>query len=74
MPPIQCVKLLQNKIQRGRASTSLKMLAPVVVNPETVSNRASTGFVMDPLNRKGREPITLSTIQLRETETNPSFV
>ena len=41
IPPIQCVKLRQNKAQWESASTSLKILAPVVVKPEIVSNKAS---------------------------------
>ena len=42
MPPTQWVKLRQNKIPRLRDSTSGRMVAPVVVKPETVSNSAST--------------------------------
>ena len=49
------------------------MLAPVVVKPDTVSNRASTGFVMDPLKRNGMEPMILMTIQLKATVTEPSL-
>ena len=41
MPPIQWVKLRQNSSPRGSASTSVRMLAPVVVKPDTVSNTAS---------------------------------
>ena len=49
MPPIQCVKLLQNSAQWESASTSLKMLAPVVVKPEIVSNKASAKEGISPL-------------------------
>jgi hypothetical protein len=35
------MKLLQNKISSGRASISVKIEAPVVVNPETDSKKAS---------------------------------
>ena len=38
MPPNQCVILLQNRIPSGIASTSFKIVAPVVVKPEVVSN------------------------------------
>ena len=41
MPPTQCVKLRQNSKLFGMASTLVRMLAPVVVKPETVSNRLS---------------------------------
>ena len=41
IPPIQCVKLRQNKEQCASTSTSDKILAPVVVKPEIVSKRAS---------------------------------
>lgn len=40
IPPIQWEKLLQNRLACESASTSLKMLAPVVVKPETISNSA----------------------------------
>ena len=42
MPPTQWVKLRQNRMPRGSASTSVKMDEPVVVNPEMLSNSAST--------------------------------
>ena len=42
MPPTQWLKLRQYRMPRGRLSTSDKMDAPVVVKPETISNRAST--------------------------------
>ena len=42
MPPIQCVKLRQNKMPLLSDSTSVTMEAPVVVKPLTVSKRAST--------------------------------
>ena len=41
MPPNQWVKLRQKSIPLSSASTSVRMLAPVVVKPETVSNTAS---------------------------------
>ena len=41
IPPIQCVKLLQNNIERGNPSISVSMLAPVVVKPDTVSKKLS---------------------------------
>ena len=41
MPPSRWVKLRQKSRLRGRLSTSSRMLEPVVVKPETVSNTAS---------------------------------
>ena len=41
MPPIQCVKQRQSIRQWLMLSTSDRMLAPVVVKPDTVSNSAS---------------------------------
>lgn len=41
MPPIQCVKLRQKSRQRDSASISVRIVAPVVVKPETVSKKQS---------------------------------
>ena len=41
MPPTQWVKLRQNRPPRLRGSTAVRMEAPVVVKPETVSKKAS---------------------------------
>ena len=41
MPPLQCVKQRQNAVARESSSTEDSTLAPVVVNPDIVSNRAS---------------------------------
>ncbi len=49
MPPIQWVKLRQNREQWESASTSLKMLAPVVVKPDTVSKSASVKDGISPV-------------------------
>ena len=42
MPPIQWVNDLQKIIPCGRDSISLKIVAPVVVNPDTISKKEST--------------------------------
>ena len=42
MPPAQWVKLRQNSSPRGSASMSPRIVAPVVVKPETVSKKQST--------------------------------
>ena len=74
IPPIQCVKLLQNSTQRGTTSTSVRILEPVVVNPDTDSNSAFTIFGIDPLSTNGIAPTILSTIQPRATLVKPSLV
>jgi hypothetical protein len=61
-----------NKRDRERLSTSLKTLAPVVVNPETLSNTASERFGRTPASRKGAAPKKLVKIHARETRRNPS--
>lgn len=48
MPPIQWVKLLQNKIDFGSISISDRIEDPVVVNPETDSNMALAKCDIDP--------------------------
>jgi len=48
----------------GRPSTAGRMLAPVVVNADTVTKRASTGFGMQPVRTKGTAPTILMAIQL----------
>ena len=48
MPPTQWVKLRQKRMPRFRLSTSRRMLAPVVVKPETVSKMQSTKLSIDP--------------------------
>ena len=42
IPPIQWEKLRQNRLAFEMLSTSVRILDPVVVKPEIVSNRAST--------------------------------
>ena len=73
MPPSQWLKLRQSKSPRGSASTLDKIDAPVVVKPETISNKASTKLGMARLNQKGSAPTRLITIQERPVATNPSW-
>ena len=49
MPPIHWVSLRQKRTLGGIASTESRIVAPVVVRPEAVSNSASTkeGMVSD---------------------------
>ena len=41
IPPSQWVRERQNRIERGSPSMSRRIEAPVVVNPEMVSKKAS---------------------------------
>ena len=49
MPPSQWVKLRQKSSPLLMASTSVRMEAPVVVKPETVSKKQSTRLGISPL-------------------------
>ena len=48
MPPSQWLKLLQYRMPLGSPSTAGSMEAPVVVNPDTISKKASTKSGMTP--------------------------
>jgi hypothetical protein len=48
IPPIQWVKLRQNKMDLGKLSISVKMEEPVVVKPETDSKKASMNKGISP--------------------------
>ena len=48
-PPIHCVILRQNKSPCGNDSILSKILAPVVVNPDMVSKKASVIVGIYPL-------------------------
>ena len=74
MPPIQCVKLRQSSAACERASTSERMLAPVVVKPEMVSKSASVNDGISRENQNGRQPKKLSATQLKAVATQPSFI
>ena len=41
-PPMKCVEARQKSRLRGKASTSSRMVDPVVVKPDTLSNQALT--------------------------------
>ena len=72
MPPSQWVKLRQYSSPLGMASTSVKMLEPVVVKPETVSKKQSMKLGMAPLKKKGSPPAKDTTTQHSATLRNPS--
>src|SRR5699024_3143972 len=62
IPPIQCVKLLQKIRHLGSVSTSGRILDPVVVNPDTTSNKASIYDGIAPASTNGKAPNILSAI------------
>jgi hypothetical protein len=72
MPPIQWVKLRQKRIDSGWDSTSVITEKPVVVNPDTDSNKASKKEGIEPLRKKGKEPIIDKNIQAKATMIKPS--
>jgi hypothetical protein len=67
IPPIQWVRLRQNKMLFGKDSTSVRMVAPVVVKPDMVSKKASVKEGIVPLIRKGKVPKSEITIQVDPT-------
>ena len=73
MPPTQWLKLRQKSIPLFKSSTRVRMLEPVVVKPETVSNRASMYLGICPEIQKGTAPTRLITIQVRAAITKPSL-
>ena len=73
IPPTKCVKLLQNKREFSKTSTFVNILAPVVVNPLTVSKKASINEGILLLNTKGRAPKSDNAIHETDTMTRPSL-
>ena len=69
IPPIQWEKLRHIRTERGRISTSPRIVAPVVVNPDTISKSASTGLGKQPLKYRGMAPQILSMTQQTATLT-----
>ena len=55
------MKLLQNNIPLGRDSISVSIVAPAVVNPDTVSKNESIKDGIAPLITKGSAPKTAIT-------------
>jgi hypothetical protein len=68
MPPSQWVVERHRRMDLGRASTSVKMEAPVVVKPDMLSKKASAGFFVTPEMRKGRAPAKDAQTQARLTK------
>ncbi len=55
-PPMKWVALLQNNRLAGKDSTSASTVAPVVVNPETLSNHALLNVNGSPQSAYGNMP------------------
>ena len=72
MPPTQWVKLRQNSSPFGSASTSVRIVEPVVVKPDTVSKKQSTSEGMLPWKKNGSPPKNDTRIQLSATVAKPS--
>ena len=73
IPPIKWVKLRQKSREWERTPTSLRIVAPVVVNPELTSKKASIIFGICPEKTKGRAPKKDQRIQQRATIKTPSL-
>ena len=72
MPPSHCVNERQKRIPWGSSSISANTVAPVVVKPDTDSNRAAIGDSIVPDNRYGKAPTTPTATQAIETTAYPS--
>ena len=72
IPPIQWEKLRQNRMPWLSDSTSVKIVEPVVVKPETISKKASTKDGISPVMIKGSAPKTDSSTQTSATMARPS--
>ena len=67
IPPIQCVRLRQNKMDGGRLSMFVSTVAPVVVKPDMISKKAAATRVSYPPTSRGSMPTAVNTTQVIET-------
>ena len=74
MPPIQWVRLLQKRIEKGSISTFFRIEDPVVENPEVDSKNASINEGIVPLIRYGSVPKSEKTTHEIVTARNPSLL
>jgi hypothetical protein len=74
IPPIQWVDDLQNNKPGGRASMLVKMVEPVVVYPDTLSNQALVNVNSPPHRMYGSIPTKQESSQLLTTMTKPSLL
>ena len=73
IPPIQCEKHRHVVLHLETTSTSLNILAPVVVKPDTISKSALINDGISPVIIKGMAPTTPISIQLSDVATQPSL-
>ena len=67
IPPSHWLKSRQNWIPRGNESGSGKMEAPVVVNPDIDSKKASSGEPATSDSQNGKAPNAAAPNQARQT-------
>ena len=72
MPPIHWLRLRQSSTPCVRLSTSVAMVAPVVVKPDIVSNQQSEKVGNAPLSQYGNTPKMEYTIHTSATMAYPS--
>ena len=73
IPPTQCVKERQKRSPWLIRSTSVRIEAPVVVKPLTVSKKASTKEGISRLKKKGRAPTSDISSHASDTMAKPSL-
>ena len=66
MPPKKCIDC-------GTDSKFDKIVAPVVVKPDIVSNKADIGCSITPENKYGKDPNIVTVSQPNVTTPNPSL-
>ena len=71
-PPMKCVEDLQNNRPFGRLSTSVKIVEPVVVYPDTLSNQAFIRVNSPPHSTYGSIPNMNESSQDNTIIMNPS--
>ena len=74
IPPIKWAKLRQKRSECVKTLTSGKMVAPVVVNPELISKKASMMLGICPDKTKGSAPKKDQSTQQSATINIPSLV
>ena len=72
-PPMKCVDARQKSRLRGKASTSSRMVEPVVVKPDTLSNQALANVNGPPQRAYGSMPNRKESSQDRKMIMYPSF-
>jgi len=74
IPPSQCIWVLQTFIDTGSVSIEERIVAPVVVKPETLSKKASVKDGIVPEIIKGTAPKRLAKVHAHATTANPLLV